>query len=286
MTIEPSLTLEYFVDEAGDGTLFDRKKRVIIGREGCSRYFLLGKIALPTLDILATELADLRQALLADPYFRGVPSMQPGGQKTAQLFHAKDDLPEVRRETFAILRRHPAFFSAVIRDKSVLVEEEQQRRQDNPTYRYQPNTLYDALVSHLFADHLHQHDAYTICFAKRGHADRTSALRRALDIARMAHNEKQGIVSEATIHIQACQPYSQIGLQVVDYYLWAIQRYYERGEDRYLAMLWPSVEVLYDIDAKTLAGRGVTYTQQQPLIGAAVVTGQGYRGSIPTSRDR
>jgi hypothetical protein len=32
----------YFVDEAGDGTIFDAKGRVIIGSEGCSKFFMLG----------------------------------------------------------------------------------------------------------------------------------------------------------------------------------------------------------------------------------------------------
>jgi hypothetical protein len=35
-------TRHYFVDEADDGTLFDGKGRVIIGSEGCSRFFSLG----------------------------------------------------------------------------------------------------------------------------------------------------------------------------------------------------------------------------------------------------
>ena len=30
----------YFVDEAGDGNLFDAKGQAIIGTEGCSRYFI------------------------------------------------------------------------------------------------------------------------------------------------------------------------------------------------------------------------------------------------------
>jgi hypothetical protein len=38
----------------------------------------------------------------------------------ANRFHAKDDLPEVRREVFALLRRHPLRFLAVVRDKQKL----------------------------------------------------------------------------------------------------------------------------------------------------------------------
>ncbi len=36
------LKRHYFIDEAGDLTLFNKKKKVIIGNEGCSKYFILG----------------------------------------------------------------------------------------------------------------------------------------------------------------------------------------------------------------------------------------------------
>lgn len=32
----------YYVDEAGDLTLFNKKGKVIIGQEGCSKLFFLG----------------------------------------------------------------------------------------------------------------------------------------------------------------------------------------------------------------------------------------------------
>jgi hypothetical protein len=32
----------YFVDEAGDPMLFNRRKEVVVGGEGCSNYFILG----------------------------------------------------------------------------------------------------------------------------------------------------------------------------------------------------------------------------------------------------
>ncbi len=67
----------YFVDESGDGVLFNRKGRVVVGAEGCSRFFILGLVDIPAPDILGRELYDLRTGLLADPYFKGVPSIQP-----------------------------------------------------------------------------------------------------------------------------------------------------------------------------------------------------------------
>jgi hypothetical protein len=78
---------------------------------------------------------------------------------------------------------------------------------------------------------LHQHDAYEICFAKRGQSDRTAAFQSALEAAR--------------------------------------QRFYERGEDRYLEYLWPSFRLVRDLDDTKHYRYGEYYTQKKPLTLAA-----------------
>jgi len=70
-------TIHYFVDEAGDPRLFDAKGRVVVGTEGCSKYFILGKLDVDEPAALAAALEKLRADLLADPYFKGIPSMRP-----------------------------------------------------------------------------------------------------------------------------------------------------------------------------------------------------------------
>jgi len=42
-TTSPPSVRDYF-DEAGDGTLFNKHGRVIVGTEGCSRFFILGLV--------------------------------------------------------------------------------------------------------------------------------------------------------------------------------------------------------------------------------------------------
>jgi hypothetical protein len=136
-------TRHYFVDEAGDGTLFDGKGRVIIGSEGCSRFFILGLVDIPDPESLRRAMAELRAALMADPYFAGIPSMQPNQRKTALAFHAKDDVAEVRREVFALLRRHAGIrFFAVVKDKRATLDYVLSRNEREPRYRYESNELY------------------------------------------------------------------------------------------------------------------------------------------------
>lgn len=180
----------YFVDEAGDPTLFDAKGKPLPGREGCSRFFMLGVLDVVDPPALAKALDALRAQLLADPYFRAVPSMQPQGRKTALAFHAKDDVPEVRREVFRVLMEHEVQFYAVVRDKQRVLDYVLQRNRNDLTYHYHPNELYDTLVSRLFKDRLHLTPEVHVCFAARGKSDRSAALSKALETARLRFNAK------------------------------------------------------------------------------------------------
>lgn len=209
----------YFVDEAGDGTLFNARGQEIVETQGCSRHFMLGLLDVPDPEGLARELDSLRAALLSDPYFRGVPSMQPGQKKTALLFHAKDDVPEVRREVLALLRRQPRRFFAVIRDKRCIVEYVRQRNQNDPAYRYNTNELYDYLVRRLFKTLLQKDDGYHITFARRGGSDRTAALESALQAARLRFEDPWHIHSAAAIHVIPKNSTESAALQAADYFL-------------------------------------------------------------------
>jgi hypothetical protein len=265
----------YFVDEAGDGTLFSRKGKVIVGTEGCSRYFILGLADIHDPTALGRDLEALRAQLLRDPYFKDVPSMQPGARKTALAFHAKDDLPEVRREVFSVLRRHVVCFFAVVREKLALLDYVRHRNEREPSYRYHPNELYDYLVRRLFKERLHKDDRYEVYFAKRGKVDRTAALRAALEAARGRFARQHGLESTAAIQVAPCAPADQPGLQAADYFLWALQRAYERREDRFVELLWPQFCLVHDLDDTREAQYGGYYTKRKPLRSAALKELQG-----------
>lgn len=137
-----------------------------------------------------TELDSLRRDLLADPYFKNRPSLQPNHRKTAFAFHAKDDLPEVRREVYRLLIRHDLRFYAEVQSKLAKVQWVRNTNRTSKTYHYHENLMYDGLVTRLFKNRLHKEDAYQICFAKRGKADRTKALAQALEKARASFHKR------------------------------------------------------------------------------------------------
>jgi hypothetical protein len=260
---------EYFVDEAGDGNLFNNKGKIIIGQEGCSRYFILGVLDVRDFKSLSSDLLLLREYLLNDPYFKNVPSMQKDSRKTYYSFHAKDDIPEVRREVFSLIRKHDLSFLAVVRDKQKVLQYVNQRNQNFLGYHYHPNELYDFMVRVLFKNLLHKNSEYDITFSKRGKQDRTNSLKLALEKARKRYEDQWQKTNHTIINVIPDTPLNSTPLQIVDYFLWSLQRFYERKEDRFLDLLWPQFKMVHDLDDTRKAKYGCFYDKKRPLTRAA-----------------
>ncbi|MBA3485509.1 MAG: DUF3800 domain-containing protein [Pirellulales bacterium] len=261
----PPPTCHYFVDEAGDPVLFNRHKQIVVGKEGCSRYFMLGLLEVAEPDALAQKLETLRAELLADPYLSQVESMKPARRKTAYVFHAKDDCPEVRREVYRCLVESDVRFFAVVRDKLRIATLVREHNLKKPSYRYHPNQLYDRCVSRLFKQRLHKEGGYRIWFSERGSKPRTEALDAALTHARRNFRFKSPDSAQPPIEIAPSSPRRTICLQAVDYFLWALQRLYERGEDRFWEYVTSKVSLVHDVDDTRTKEYGAYYTRDNPL---------------------
>lgn len=255
----------YFVDEAGDPTLFASGGRVVIGSEGCSRYFVLGVLEVDDVPALSAGIQGLRARLLADPWFKRIPSMRDGAGKTAHTFHAKDDVDEVRREVFQLLRECAVRFHAVVRDKRAVLAYVRQENERFPNYRYSPDELYDSLIRLLFQDRLHKRDRCEITFSRRGTKPRTKALRAALHHARPGLPRQWEYGRDRPVAVHDLPTIECAPLQAVDYFLWATQRWFERGQSRYLEFIWPRVVLIHAVDDVKRDPRGTHYSQRSPI---------------------
>ena len=260
--------LHHFVDEAGDPNLFNAKGELIVGTLGCSRFFMMGVLEVDEPDQLAAELSALRTSILADPFFAGVESFKPERKKTALQFHAKDDLEAVRREVFRLLMQQgPKIrFHAVVADKQANARVEQAKRAANAKYRYRPDSLYYQLTGELFSGMHRFADEHRLCVAKRGNKERNEALKAALAEADARFADRFGLRRPGEWTITVSDPIRHVCLQATDYFLWAVQRFYEARfdpatkqplldkapglparEDRYLNLLWPQITEIHDL---------------------------------------
>ncbi|MCP5467952.1 MAG: DUF3800 domain-containing protein [Deltaproteobacteria bacterium] len=252
----------YFVDEAGDLALFNKKGKVIIGNEGCSKYFILGTALIEEPHAVRQELLQLQQMIVTDPYLNNIPSVL---NKTKVAFHAKDDCPEVRMQVYKLLKNLPIKVYAIIRRKSYILEEVRSMNRINENYRFNDDAIYDDCVKRLFKDRLHLAKVNHVMFARRGKSSRNESLKDALLRAK-ANFEKKSQKEVLTAN-SVISNYSsnEPALQVIDYYLWALQRMYERHEERYYEFVKDKFTRIIDLDDKREEIYGVYYDERNPL---------------------
>lgn len=116
------------------------------------------------------------------------------------------------------------------------------------------NALYDEIVSALFETRLHQAESTHVVFAARGKAARNVALADAIERARKVRAE-----------VEVNTPFEVAGPQVIDYYLWALQRLLERGEPRFFNFIAPAYRLILDRDDTRERPYGEYYTSKRPL---------------------
>ena len=255
---------DYFVDEAGDMTLFDKRGRIIVGTRGVSKVFMVGVAYLCKLDLAREYLNGLRRELLADPYFDGVPSMRLDQRKAAQAFHACKDLAEVRYHVFKVLPRLGAQVFVAIRRKDEMAKRILASKSSASKERVE-NIVYDDLVKRLFRNRLHLAEENRIVFARKGKSARSEALGQAIARAKANFEHKYGKPSDRPTKIISAFPREFAGLQVIDYYLWALQRLFERGEDRYFRLLAGEYKLIMDLDDRRYNEYGEWYSASNPL---------------------
>lgn len=268
--------IHYFVDEAGDTTLFGRYGKVLIGTDAVSRFFMVGRLEVQDIDALEADIASLRVELLSDPLLKAVPSMQAATGKTALFFHAKDDVPEVRHAVFKLLLRHDLRMHVVVKEKQALLADVRKREVVDASYRYKPDghEVYDDLIERLFGRFGEFGAQRHITFAVRGTKPRTAVLKAVLDGIDTAFHKDFGFAPHGHTTVHSSYPAKSAGLQACDYLLWALQRFYERNEERYLQAMWPQFARVLDLDvvvsgkspkAKAAHAQGVEFNEKHPL---------------------
>jgi hypothetical protein len=132
------------------------------------------------------------------------------------------------------------------------------------------------MVHRLFERLLHREEWYLTTFAARGTSDRTGALCTALVATRERYIAHTGVTPRPyAIQVTAASPVQCPCLQATDYFLWALQRLYERREDRFVRLLWPTFRLVIDADDVRTTRRGVYYTQSNPLTRESIAEAPG-----------
>lgn len=252
----------YHVDEAGDLTFFSKGKPVNLNAGTASKFFIIGVLKIKSdVNEVHSKFEELRTELVNDPFIKKVPSIG----KTANFFHAKDDCTTVRREVFKLIKSFNFTFQAIVRRKEVILNNViQQYQKTQIKTQISERDIYNEMIKRLFKNLLHKEPSQ-IVFAERGKTFNNESLKDAIEKAKKNFYLTYNIKNDQQITIIKSQPSKHIGLQIADYYLWALQRLYEKEEIDFLELLIDDYKLIQDVDDKRDHGYGEWYNKENVI---------------------
>ncbi len=248
--VEKVATHKYhrFLDEAGDTTFYGKGKIPLVGTEGVSNYFLLGMLTInEPLETVRQKIIHLQHTIATDPYLLGVPSIWKKKSNAGYFLHAKDDVPEVRKMAFELIKSIDCHFDAVIGRKDYSVYEKK--------HNGNQAEFYADMLSHLLQGSMNGYEKLILNIAHRSrcttHINLEKGLQKAVAIAK---HKFPDACNSCKMVFNVQQPTTEPIINVADYFLWALQRKIERVEKRYVDFLETqikSIVKLYTEDDET-----------------------------------
>jgi len=256
-----------FLDEAGDATFYEKggSRLPIIGQNGVSQIFMLGMLQFDG------DLATIRQAITAkqsavvqSPYYRKVPSVAKRVGKGGFYFHAKDDLPELRKEFFDLIQTLPCTFQAVAGLKSPEIFEKK--------HHGKKSEFYADLLSHLISGGLPKQPKVVLNIAELDNSTNVHNLNFALEKAQQRLDRDGQTVGSVQFNVRKFK--DEPLLSVTDYFCWAVQRVFETGETRFYDFVSPKIGQVLQLynkkggtSATLLFDRQNSLTEKNKIVG-------------------
>jgi hypothetical protein len=218
---------------------------------------------------LRGKIDSLQKSIASDPYYQ-VKSILKKQSGAGYYFHATDDLPEVRKVFFDFIKSINCSFEAVVGRKTM--------NRYETTHKGKEEYFYADLLSHLLKNKLEKEENIILHVAERGRSTKNINLILALEKAklRLAHNRSRKMTEgekgvtrhdiKANVVFNVTYPTQEPLLNVADYFCWAIQRVFERGETRFYEYVREQVSLVIDVyEAENFSAWKNYYGPKNPL---------------------
>jgi hypothetical protein len=254
------IAIHRFLDEAGDTTVYGKGKIDAIGKDGVSNCFIIGMVKFKEpLEPLRIKIKELQEKVVNDPYFN-VPSINKKKKGPGYYFHATDDLPEVRKLFFDFIKNIDCSFEAVAATKTLT--------RFATKYKGKEEYFYADILSHLLKNKLtKKKEKLVLHISARGKSTKNHNLELALAKAKQRfENKKSDAVITTNVVFNITYPTTEPLLNIADYFCWAVQRVFERGEMRFYDFLKDKISTVIDLhDVENYEGFKNYYGPKNPL---------------------
>lgn len=252
-----------FMDEAGDTTFYGKGKIPIVGNEGVSNCFILGMLKIKEpLESVRDKIRELQTQIADDSYFNVVPSVIKKINSTGYFLHAKDDLPEVRKLGFDLIKKIDCSFEAVVGRKIYSLYRSKHHGREVE--------FYADLLSHLLKNKLNAYDTLVLNISHRGqctsHSNLSNGLNKVID---KSSNKNPLKNNDCKVVFNVQYPTDEPILNLADYFCWSIQRIFERGETRYYDYIRDQVSLVVDLYDTNAYAKNKNYYNKTNILTSA-----------------
>ncbi|MCK6619101.1 MAG: DUF3800 domain-containing protein [Calditrichaceae bacterium] len=250
----------FFIDESGDPTFYGKRKKLLVGQPGFQPVLLIGMISLTDKKEIRQAIVDFQEGIKNDPLYNSIPSVaNPKGW----YLHARGDSPDIRSKFVELLRDLKGFKTFVVIGR---------KRLDLFQNKHNSNEkeFYFDLVYHLLKDRLHdENEYYQVYLSARDKSSRTK-LRDAVTKAIERDNQRRRTPKTIQFNCEIVLSQDTPELSIVDYLLWALQRYILQNDGRFYKALIDKYNLvidLYDFENYSTQGKGKSnyYHRKNPF---------------------
>ena len=245
-----------FIDESGDPEFFGTRGKLLVGEDGYQPLLNIGMIVTDNRRLLRRKIVELRALIQSDPLYNAAILR---ANNATWLPHARSDHPSIQTKIVEQLRNVDGYKGIVIIGRKSL-------NRFQTKHNRKPAEFYFDLVSHLLKNHLARDvDGYEIFLAQRQQNSMeafTTAINKAIELSNKRRSSP--IQISTRLHIVKSSEYPE--MSVVDYMLWALQRYILKNEDRFFLAMEKKYSLIIDhYDTQNYKGGNNYYSQKNPF---------------------
>lgn len=225
----------FYIDESGSPDFFGRRKQPLWLTDEFQPVLLLGILSTKQPRVLQKAVKEFADKILSDPLYNSIYSIsQPDW-----FLHAKDDHPEVRIKFFEFIRQLDNIECYVIVARKI--PELFLAKHNGNANEFYFDVLYNLLKQYSFEAASH----YQFYLSRRDSANAKPFV-EAVEKVISKFTGASGMPT-CTYQCDIVRAADCAELSVLDYLLWAVQRYVLKAERRYLTAMEGRIRLIYDV---------------------------------------
>jgi hypothetical protein len=226
-----------FIDESGDPAFYATGNKCIVGKDGFKPLLLIGIVKLTDKKAIRNAILQFMDELKNDPLYYTLPCIN---KSNGWYLHASYDNKEVQVKFADFLRKLDGFeFYCIIGRKELEIFHK--KHNGNET------EFYFDLVTHLIKNRLDCENTFYQILLSARNKNTQYKLKEAIETAIESDNSTRETPLRIQYNCEIVLSKETPELSIVDYLLWALQRYLIVGEKRFFNALKTKYNLIIDL---------------------------------------